>query len=71
MNLNLPLFFNPGVVCRILDCNLRELRTLYDGKVLEGLKIPEGLRISSESVALYIGERELMKKRFLWEKEGK
>lgn len=65
---NLPLFFNPGVVCQILDCSLREVRVLYDGGTLTGCKTPNGLRISSESVVFYLGEQSLKKKSFLWQK---
>lgn len=57
MNLNLPLFLKPGMVCRILDCSLNEVRTLFDGGTLTGYKTPSGLKITSESVARYIGEK--------------
>lgn len=70
MDSNVPLFFNPGVVCKVLEINLREVRTLFDGGVLTGIKTPSGLRITSESLALYIAGKELRRKNFIWQKEG-
>lgn len=66
-----PLFFRIGEASRILDINLNEVRTLFSGGELTGLKTADGLRIDSESLALFIGKKELKKKSFLWQKGDK
>lgn len=68
-NSEIPLFFKAGVACEILGCSLADLRVLIGGEVLRGYRGPQGVRILTESVALYLGYQELKKRKSIWLKE--
>jgi hypothetical protein len=68
--LNLPLFFGPKAVSEILGVSSNEVNTLLRLGRLNGGKTVNGLKISCESVCLFLGEKELRKKSYLWAKDG-
>lgn len=70
VTMNLPLFFGIKATCRILGANFNEVKTLLTTQKLSGGKTVDGLKISTESICLLLGERELRKKSFLWMKAG-
>lgn len=71
VTLNIPLFLGPKAVCEILDCSAGEVRMLLDTGKLSGGRTINGLKVSTESVCLLLGQKELMKKSYLWLKSGK
>jgi hypothetical protein len=66
VTMNIPLFLGIKPVSEILDCSFGEAKTLLATGKLSGGKTVNGLKISTESVCLLLGERELRKKSFLW-----
>lgn len=66
VTLNIPLFLGPKAVCEILDCSFGEVRMLIDTGKLSGGRTINGLKVSTESICLLLGQKELMKKSHLW-----
>jgi len=68
VTLYIPLFLGPKATCQILDCSFNEVKVLIDTGRLSGGKTVNGLKVSTESICLLLGQKELMKKSYLWMK---
>ena len=66
VTVNLPLFFGIKAASEILGCSFNEVKIFLQTGRLTGGQTVNGLKISSESVCLFLGEKELKKKSHLW-----
>ena len=69
VTMNIPLFLGPKATSQILGVSFNEVKTLLHTGRLSGGQTVNGLKIDTQSICTYLGERELRKKSFIWKKK--